>query len=145
MQMSMHLVGPYLSTTRYSPKKKKLTQGQLSRLKTQHIEHNKNMKRMGCPELVIGSFDDYCLYIKGKLPVKIKSKAVDPYRSAPAVRETIRYPSLNSTDSVGVAAKKPAQVYTGKLIKGIATMHKSNMVPVFSQEQAEEISKMRRG
>jgi len=27
---------------------------------------------------------------------------------------------------------------------GIATMHKSNLVPVFSQEDAESISKMRR-
>jgi len=27
---------------------------------------------------------------------------------------------------------------------GIATMHKSNMVPVFSEEDAEQISKMRR-
>jgi len=27
---------------------------------------------------------------------------------------------------------------------GIATLHKSNMVPVFSKEDAEQISKMRR-
>jgi len=31
------------------------------------------------------------------------------------------------------------------LIKGIATMHKSNAVPVLNDEQAIEISKMRRG
>jgi len=28
---------------------------------------------------------------------------------------------------------------------GIATLHKSNGVPVFSQEDAKEISRMRRG
>jgi glutamate 5-kinase len=36
-------------------------------------------------------------------------------------------------------------VYTGTLIKGIATMHKSNAVPIINEEQAVEISKMRRG
>lgn len=37
------------------------------------------------------------------------------------------------------------KVYTGTKILGIATMHKSNAVPVFSDEQAVEISRMRRG
>jgi hypothetical protein len=32
--------------------------------------------------------------------------------------------------------------YTGTLVTGIATMHKSNAVPVINQEQAEEISRM---
>jgi hypothetical protein len=37
------------------------------------------------------------------------------------------------------------KVYTGTKVKGIATMHKSNAVPVFSDEEAVEISRMRRG
>jgi hypothetical protein len=45
----------------------------------------------------------------------------------------------------GVATLAPAKVYTGTKVKGIATMHKSNAVPVFSDEEAVEISKMRRG
>ena len=36
------------------------------------------------------------------------------------------------------------KVYTGTAIVGIATMHKSNAVPVFSDEEAVDISKMRR-
>jgi dienelactone hydrolase len=39
---------------------------------------------------------------------------------------------------------KPDNKYTGTLIKGIATMHKSNAVPVISKEQATDISNMRR-
>jgi len=35
--------------------------------------------------------------------------------------------------------------YTGSLVTGIATMHKSNAVPVISQEQATDIANMRRG
>jgi hypothetical protein len=50
--------------------------------------------------------------------------------------------SLNS--GLGVATLAPAKVYTGTMVKGIATMHKSNAVPVFSNEEAIDISKMRR-
>jgi hypothetical protein len=36
-------------------------------------------------------------------------------------------------------------MYTGKRkLLGVAVMHKSNLVPVFDQKEAEEISKMRR-
>jgi hypothetical protein len=44
----------------------------------------------------------------------------------------------------GNATLKPAKIYTGTKVKGIATMHKSNAVPVFSDEEAVDISKMRR-
>jgi hypothetical protein len=41
-------------------------------------------------------------------------------------------------------AVKPVQTYTGEKIIGIATMHKSNLIPIFSHEQAVETSQMRR-
>jgi hypothetical protein len=56
---------------------------------------------------------------------------------------TAHIPSLNTVGGVAVLA--PAKVYTGTKVKGIATMHKSNAVPVFSDQEAIEISKMRRG
>ena len=45
-------------------------------------------------------------------------------------------------DVGGSCHKKEQMVYTGTLIKGTATMHKSNAVPVTNQKQAEEISRM---
>ena len=48
-------------------------------------------------------------------------------------------------DGIGTATKKATNVYTGTAMIGIATMHKSNSVPVFSVQEAIEISKMRRG
>jgi hypothetical protein len=36
------------------------------------------------------------------------------------------------------------QKYTGDNIVGIGTMHKSNAVPIFSDQEAKEISSMRR-
>lgn len=40
---------------------------------------------------------------------------------------------------------KPSQVYTGTKMIGVGAMHKSNLVPVFSAEEAEDMAKMRRG
>lgn len=52
---------------------------------------------------------------------------------------------IKSVDTgMGNATLAPAKVYTGTKVKGIATMHKSNAVPVFSDEEAVDISKMRR-
>lgn len=53
----------------------------------------------------------------------------------------------NAPSSVDVycnTEKKDNYTYTGTLIVGIATMHKSNAVPVIDQQQATDISRMRR-
>jgi hypothetical protein len=64
--------------------------------------------------------------------------------SAPAGRTTTNHiPSRNTGD--GVASTKQIPQYTGTKIIGIGTMHKSNAVPIFSDEEAQDISKMRRG
>ena len=52
-------------------------------------------------------------------------------------------PSLPDTPGV-VAARAPDKVYTGTKIKGIGTMHKSNAVPIFSDDEAQDIARMRR-
>lgn len=52
---------------------------------------------------------------------------------------------IPSVDTGGNAIKAPDKVYTGTKVRGIATMHKSNAVPVFSDQEAVEISRMRRG
>ena len=57
-------------------------------------------------------------------------------------RETYRPPSLNSGDYVAV--KKDTQYYTGTAIKGIGTLHKSNAVPVFTDDEAKDQANMRR-
>jgi len=59
------------------------------------------------------------------------------------VRETPKIPSLNSGYSD--CSKKATPKYTGTAMLGIGTLHKSNAVPIFSQDDAVEISRMRRG
>ena len=53
--------------------------------------------------------------------------------------------ALNKSGMVSGACAKPNEkVYTGTKLLGIATMHKSNMVPVFKAEDAADIARMRR-
>ena len=63
--------------------------------------------------------------------------------SAPVGRETQRIASRDTGHS-GAVRTKDIPKYTGTKILGIGTMHKSNAVPIFSDEQAVEISTMRR-
>ena len=73
----------------------------------------------------------------------LKAEPLTYKLSTPAGRSNTNHiPSLNS--GAGVATLAPAKVYTGTKVKGIATMHKSNAVPVFSNEEAIDISRMRR-
>jgi hypothetical protein len=51
---------------------------------------------------------------------------------------------IPSRGDTGVAPLRPNPVYTGTKVKGIGTMHKSNAVPIFSDEEAIAISTMRR-
>lgn len=77
-----------------------------------------------------------------KKPVRAVSDSFSYSLGRSARRETPRIPSLPFTGEP--CFKKEPPVYTGTAIKGIGTMHKSNSVPVFSDEQAVEIATMRR-
>ena len=72
-------------------------------------------------------------------PVKVKPLEAP----APVIRQTPKPQSLVTPG--GSTALKPAPQYTGDKMLGIATMHKSNAVPVFAPEAAVEITSMRRG
>lgn len=65
-----------------------------------------------------------------------------PTFTVPAGRES---PVIASLDTGFVACTKKFQnAYTGDKMKGIGTMHKSNAVPIFTDNEAKEISSMRR-
>ena len=142
--MSMHLVGPYLTTTNYRKRKSKVTQAQMNRWTEGYRERCKLNKRLGLPKM---SFEEYVDALHGR--VKVEKKFTPLKKTADPVMERIRshkeqYPSLGGFGSSESTAKKEPQKYTGTLIKGIATMHKSNAVPIIDQKQAIEISQMRR-
>ena len=79
-----------------------------------------------------------------KYEPKKKIAKVEPLKpTKPFVRETPHYPSLNSGHHD--TSKKHQQRYTGSAMIGIGTLHKSNAVPIFSEEDAREQARMRRG
>ena len=75
---------------------------------------------------------------------KVSTNAVNTYKPPkPFVRETPHYPSLSTG---GDNCTKPihGKVYTGTAMVGIGTLHKSNAVPIFNIEDAQDQAKMRR-
>lgn len=79
--------------------------------------------------------------------------------SRPVVKRNLKRPSvmpmnpriselrtIQSLDSgvTGAVTLGEAKVYTGDKIIGIATMHKSNLVPIFSDSDAKDVARMRR-
>jgi hypothetical protein len=77
-----------------------------------------------------------------KKVVKTKTVSKMPKLSIPQHRNPYNIPSLNSNNYD--TFKKDNKVYTGDAMLGIGTLHKSNAVPVFSKEQAEDQANMRR-
>ena len=61
----------------------------------------------------------------------------------PRIAELRKISSVDSGHTGAVNVKQTPQ-YTGDKIIGIGTMHKSNAVPIFNDEAAKDISKMRR-
>jgi len=56
--------------------------------------------------------------------------------------EEKKYPSIYT--GACDTSRKDSPQYTGTLVKGIATMHKSNAVPIINEQEAIDISRMRR-
>lgn len=72
------------------------------------------------------------------------SSTLDYKLTAPAGRSNTKHiPSLSTGEGIGAA--KPTMKYTGDKMLGIGTLHKSNAVPVFSDGEAKEMARMRRG
>ena len=129
--MTMQLVGPYMTTTNYKKRKaKKKTQ----KLLQAEAEHEKFMRKMGVSQEQL----DGKLYDKyGKR--KHVNHIPDYAENKPNVELS------NKIASHGPA--KESHTYSGeRQLLGIATMHKSNMVPIFAdkKEDAKDIASMRR-
>jgi hypothetical protein len=131
--MSFHLEGPWLSTTGKKKGPKRWASAEAKRLAQQRqAEWDNKLVQFDkmAPRFSTGPYN---------APRKTMS---DFMPRTPPGRET---PRIASQDTGWVpCVKVPDNEYTGTKIKGIGTMHKSNAVPVFSDEEAKDISKMRR-
>jgi hypothetical protein len=132
--MAFHLEGPWLSTTGKPKGKKKWASSEQKRLaEKRQADWDRKLVEFEklTPNFSTGPYNS---------PKKTMS---DFMPKTPPGRET---PKVASQDTGWVpCVKVKDNEYTGTKIKGIGTMHKSNAVPVFSDEEAVEISRMRRG
>lgn len=71
-----------------------------------------------------------------------KIESLSPQMSTPRITNNTPLPSLVTPG--GNCAKKESISYTGDAMLGIAVLHKSNGIPVFSTEEIHDIGKMRR-
>jgi hypothetical protein len=72
------------------------------------------------------------------------SKKTVPSPKIPPGRESPQIQSLN-TGFVPCTKPVSGNSYTGTKMLGIGTLHKSNAVPVFNDNEAKEMARMRRG
>ena len=129
----MHLEGPWLSTTGKKKGKKKFASAEHAR-KARDLEESwkELLKRQGVEQEER----------KRSRGLSAPSLSTSYSLTIPEGRNTTAH--IKSVDTGGNATLKPAKIYTGTKVKGIATMHKSNAVPVFSDEEAVDIARMRR-
>jgi SOS-response transcriptional repressor LexA len=129
----MHLEGPWLSTTGKKKSKRKFASAEHAKKARELDEAWKALQKKWAVEI-----DDK----KKKRALSAAPLSSSYSLKIPEGRNTTAH--LKSVDTGGNATLKPPKVYTGDKVKGIATMHKSNAVPVFSDQEAIDISKMRR-
>ena len=110
-----------------------------------HIPKRKKRKPTAKQRKLQASWEEILKKYEPKKKVdKVQAKSPLPTQVGNYRRETPNYPSVDS-GVTGAVTTKQSQQYTGTAMMGIATLHKSNAVPVFSAEDAIEISRMRRG
>ena len=125
--MSMHMEGPWLSLTGKRKGKKKFASAE-QKQKAEWLEQ-----------------EWQALKAKYEPRTKIKLERRSFIAPKPLRRDADqpRIPSLDTGVRGAVNVRMP-QKYTGDNIVGIGTMHKSNAVPIFSDQEAKDISSMRR-
>ena len=126
--MTMHLEGPWLTMT--------------GKRKTKRRWANAEQKRKH--EELEASWQAIQAKHSPRTTVKVAARKVySPPKLSYRGSEDPRLPSLDTGVKGAVNVRAPQQ-YTGTKVKGIGTMHKSNAVPIFTDDEAKDIARMRR-
>ena len=131
--MAFHLEGPWLTTTGKKRGPRKWTSSEAKRLaQKRQVEWDRKLIQFEkmAPKFSTGPYN---------APKKTISDFVP---KTPPGRETAPVPSQD-TGWVACVKTKDTE-YTGTKVKGIGTMHKSNAVPIFSDDEAKDLRKRRR-
>ena len=121
----MHLVKGMSTTSTKKRKQKGITAAD----RAAKVEHEKWLRKMGVH------------------PEQLAKREKVAVNEIPDYKRDSR--SLPTSDTIcGNGTRKEGNTYSGeRQLLGVATMHKSNMVPIFAdkKEDAKEIARMRRG
>ena len=125
--MSMHMEGPWLSLTGKRKGKKKFASAEKKRQ----------------AEILEQEWQAIKAKYEPKTKIKLGRSSYVPPKPFRRDSDQPRIPSLDTGVKGAVNVRMP-QKYTGDNIVGIGTMHKSNAVPIFTDQEAKDISSMRR-
>lgn len=132
--MGFHLEGPWLTTTGKKKGPRRWASAEAKR-KAELLQEEWEQR--------LGNFKKMAPRFSKTPPAPPKPRGTLSYTlTPPPGRETER---IESKDTGWVpCVKVHDQTYTGTKMKGIGVMHKSNSVPIFTDDEAKDISKMRR-
>ena len=147
----MSLASPALNTTSVKARKQTITKAQQAELECGWRERNVRLRGMGLPKETLEQYTEW-VYGRGKKTARAKNSSWETSKT-PAQKTSTPSEILGKTGEnapakkiwvTGACTVKQTPTYTGTKIIGIGTMHKSNAVPIFSDEEAKDISSMRR-
>ena len=132
--MAFHLEGPWLTTAGKKKGPRRWASAEAKR-KAELLQQEWEQR--------LGNFKKMAPKFSKAPPAPPKTKGtLTVTMRVPPGRET---PRIESRDTGWVPCiKKQDQTYTGEKMKGVGVMHKSNSVPIFSDQEAIDISTMRR-
>jgi hypothetical protein len=129
----MHLEGPWLTTTGKIKSKRRKYHSDTAAQQARDLREEWEQRQRDWAKLA---------------PKFSTSKASAPSKSCPVLqyppgREPQDIPSRSDTPGA-IGARAADKVYTGTAMKGIGVLHKSNAVPIFTDDEAIDIARMRR-
>jgi hypothetical protein len=130
--MTMHLAHPALTTTGKKKGKKKWASAEHKRKAELALSKKEEMYR------------EYNITPRKRNKTGFMAPSYKPTYNHPSYVDSKakEIPSLQAKG--GLCSKIEPLFYTGTRLKGIAVLHKSCLQPVFSQEEATEVARMRR-
>lgn len=132
-----------VNTSRNRKRQPKMTKANIAKWTEEHRVYNKQMKQSGQPKVTLEQYIDI---IHGLTPKK-RNNTYDTFKEHKPTQGYRRAGTDHIPSYVGTGhstGRVSSPQYTGTLIKGIGTMHKSNAVPVIDEQQMKDLASMRR-
>ena len=129
--MTMHICHPSLSLNGKKKGKKKFRSSEAAQRARVHQEEWEDLKaRWGCAA-------------SQKQSAKPEFKEYKP-KPNPLMQLRGAVEKGDREASWDPCVKQESRKYTGEKVLGVGTLHKSNAVPIFSEQEAKDLSSMRR-